>query len=732
MSTYDFLRLSPVDFEELVHDLLEKKLGLHLEAFSDGKDGGIDLRHIAKTSFKKTTIIQCKRTQKWSDLRSSLLKEVKKVTALKPDRYIVITSATLTPSNKKEIEKMFEPYITNPADIIGEKEVNQLLRVHKDILEGHCKLWLPDATVLQKILHSSTKNLSEFTEEKIAKDLELYVKNESYQEAMVLLKQHKYCVISGKPGIGKTTLARMITYHYLSKGYELVHISGDITEGLTMFSEGKKQVFYYDDFLGKNFLHQYLTKNEDERILTFIEKIKKSKNKRLILTTREYILNQAKDQYETLDQQKVDFSKCIIDLESYTKIERARIFYNHLFFSPLPKKLKEDLCKNKGYMQIIGHKNYDPRIILHLTARTDVHSAAAFIKEAIQQLNDPSIIWSHAFEKQITESSKSLLFTLYGFRNGEKASRIERAWEAYETHTTSVQHRTRGSNDFPHAIKELERSLITVNKIDDDIFLNFYDPSVADFLLARIKEKPMLIADMIEHAIFWEQVVAYANINLHTVDIELVKARLHLPSSMRKTHSQKLDWFTAFANNKEVVHFLTKEIEELIENKDIDSALFTLLANTPHLNIDYQQTFDLFAETVQDIDSLRSFMDAINRMTLQELIKRENIDVTPLEERASDIASDLSQMGDGCLQFDNDDYFIGDEGEVMEYIDDIAEINTYFRLNFDSDIDRLQEAVERTRPDFEYDDDYEGGRWSSGGGVASEDKEIERMFDAGF
>ena len=46
MADYDFTAcLSPLDFELLSKDLLEVELCIQLENFSEGRDGGIDLRY---------------------------------------------------------------------------------------------------------------------------------------------------------------------------------------------------------------------------------------------------------------------------------------------------------------------------------------------------------------------------------------------------------------------------------------------------------------------------------------------------------------------------------------------------------------------------------------------------------------------------------------------------------------------------------------------------------------
>jgi hypothetical protein len=58
MATYEFSRLSAYDFEELARDLLQEEWSVRLEAFTAGRDGGIDLRCLHEP--EGTVIVQCK------------------------------------------------------------------------------------------------------------------------------------------------------------------------------------------------------------------------------------------------------------------------------------------------------------------------------------------------------------------------------------------------------------------------------------------------------------------------------------------------------------------------------------------------------------------------------------------------------------------------------------------------------------------------------------------------
>jgi hypothetical protein len=418
---YDFKQLSPADFEELSRDLLQKEWGIRLESFKSGRDQGIDLRYAAVKG--ESTVVQCKHFA-GSTIRKLVSelgrKELPKVNLLAPNRYVLVTSLPLNPADKDEIVATLSPHLKATADVFGLSDVNNLLGRHPEIETQHFKLWLTSTEVLKHVLHNAEKVQTDFDVERVLRAIPLYVQSHNYGHAMKILDKNRFVIISGVPGIGKTMLADMLLFAHLESGYQPVVIQSDISEGKKHFYNDKKQIFYYDDFLGETFLGNrvdFVGKKEDAAILDFMEIISRSKHSRLILTTREHILQHAFHISERFQRQQGGLldHRCIIEIGDYNLLTRGRILYNHIYFSDLPWPYKAALLKNGFYMRVLRHRNFNPRLVEWLSRFTNVRSIIpkAYQDEVKRVLENPEQLWRIAFEQQISEASRSLILTLY-------------------------------------------------------------------------------------------------------------------------------------------------------------------------------------------------------------------------------------------------------------------------------------------------------------------------------
>lgn len=508
MSNYDFKALSDYDFEILVRDLLQNEISVRLENFTAGRDQGIDLRYSCGTD--RSIIVQCKHYAESGYrklLRHLSSEELPKVKRLNPQRYIVATSVGLTPSNKDALLEVLRPYCSMPGDILGREDLNNLLTKFPSVEKQNYKLWLTSTALMERILHSRMLGQSEAEVSRIRKTLLFYVQNDSFFEAQEILNQNSYCIIAGIPGIGKSTLAEILLMSYLDRGYEAVKISSDIREAYEVYDGNKKQAFYYDDFLGQTSLAAKLNKNEDQELLRFVERIQSSNNGKLILTTREYILNQAKASFERLARSTFDLKKCVIDLEDYTRFHRAKILYNHVFFSKLPLDFRSALVKNEEYLKIVGHRNFNPRIVSWMTDRVLQLGIApdSYVDTFIANLDNPTQLWEHAFENQLSNAGRHLLLALVSLPPVVFLDDLEQAFVSLYTFQSGSFSHSASSRDFKHALKELEGTFIQIDKQSQDYLVRFQNPSIRDFLANYLSENLSDLKAIFLSAVYYEQ-----------------------------------------------------------------------------------------------------------------------------------------------------------------------------------------------------------------------------------
>lgn len=501
---YDFRILQPSEFECFSRDLLQAREKIFIESFADGKDKGIDLRFAYDKT--KTCIVQCKRYKDWSELKRSLKKEIGKVKILNPQRYILTTSVDLTVDQKEEVINIFAPYILVCTDVLGRKDLNNLLEQHPTIEINYHKLWLASTNVLNTIINCATLNWSSFELERIEKDIRLYVENKSLNKALDILKDNHYVVISGIPGIGKTTLARMLVYTMLAQGYEeFVYVTDDLDNAAKMFNKEKRQIFFFDDFLGSNSFVQQSVSFEN-KLITFIEKVKNSKHTLFILSTREYVLSEAKVHYEKLSMSNIDLAKCTIELEYYTKSIKARILYNHLAEANIPPEYIDVFLDKRGYLAIIRHQNFNPRVIESIIKEqiwktVDANDFADKVKEFF---DNPISVWQFAFEKLDIETRYALL-VLGTMGSNVKLVDFQEAYKKFCKLTYQDVGLKYDDVNWRQSLKVLMNCFVKVENQKGVKLISMYNPSIADFVVFYLSQNSTTVKQLLSGACFIEQ-----------------------------------------------------------------------------------------------------------------------------------------------------------------------------------------------------------------------------------
>ena len=545
------------------------------------------------------------------------------------------------------------------------------------------------------------------------------VRHPKFERAIEMLEENRALIITGPPGIGKTSLANNLIYHITqeSKEYEFIFISKDIKEAEQMYDRNKKQVFLYDDFLGSNFLKDRLTKNEDRGIYNFIEKITKTTNKLLILTTREYIFQQAIQEYAHVKNAGDIVQKLILDVSSVSIDFKAEILYNHLWTNRTPGEAINTLLQRKHntyndipiLFHIIEHKSYNPRIVATYTSLQNKREQSIdFAHGLLHALDHPFNIYENIFRNNLSDSQKQILLIIGTYPKGATFDEIESAY--YETSEFKY------NDSLRYDLRVLEGDFITSNKtFNNEILIDYINPGIRDFIYQYINiNKNLLLLIKISNSI--EQIQHLYNLvqekgSLSSLNGKfesiIVSKGIYIINKSIEDGKYSFS-FLAFANSvyeklgSDKSHFLTAIIESEDKNE------------FQYLNYDTVDIyFDFFTKIIKN-EKIGFNLGLLCQNALDKISTFDIIEI--LYDFLSLVENSHYEYKTFSLETDDWQYFFLQSAEDLDIEDievSISQMESFmknyrypFNINVQSLIDDLENIItEKESKEKDYDDD---------------------------
>jgi len=390
--------------------------------------------------------------------------------------------------------------------VLGAEDLNALLRKYADIEKKHFKLWIASTEVLRAVLNNDLFSRSYLEVEAIKTRLSLFVPTDAVERALAIIRSSGVCLLSGIPGIGKTTAAEILVALMLDEGWECVCISANIAEAHRAYDRTQRQLFYYDDFLGTTSLRDKLGKNEDRDLVRLIRTCStRPATKRLILTTRNYLFAQAVEQHELLQRTSLEASTCVVEMADYTSQVRAQILVNHLWFFGVNEKWCSRLVQSGSAREIVDHPNYSPRLIEAIcdTIASGERTANSFAKKSLALLDDPSQLWRHAYNEHLSGNARDLLICHASLGSGCYVNSLRESYLSFAslpTHGLITQER------FNRAFRELEGTFVRVEMAGRFRTATYNNPSLKDFVDGMVANEPAYSRRIVELATNYDQV----------------------------------------------------------------------------------------------------------------------------------------------------------------------------------------------------------------------------------
>lgn len=493
----NFSYLSPAQFETFAADILSAVHGVYFERYGEGRDGGVDCKHVTNTN--EVWIGQAKRYKNTANLLSKLPEEQVKMArqANPPARYFLVTSCSLTPANKESIKTTMHPFVLSTADIYGKDELISLLSDYQNIYHKHHQLWLHGVEQLNRYLQHANYNRITVEYQRLLEETKYYLHPAAEESIYQQLNDGNSCLIVGEPGIGKSITAGQIALQWQlnNRNSELIWLNDrNFEQALQLIRQDAEQIIVLDDFLGATFLDTsgILAFAKDWQALLFHAQQAQGKLK-LIFTTRNYILEQALALIDVNYSLINDLCKNAVVIEHKNAWFRVELLQNLLYKSSFTKEQLQTFNEQQLYWPILKTKAFTPRLFTTLIEQLARLPANEFNLAVKQGITGQHQLWQNIFN-HLSKPAQTLLY-LMAIAGQYADSHVLKT--AFYTLYQQLYAGIAPLNSFDQALIELEPTFIVTESHLNKIWCNPINPSVIDFLHLSINDNTPLINALI-------------------------------------------------------------------------------------------------------------------------------------------------------------------------------------------------------------------------------------------
>lgn len=515
----DFKKISAKEFEKLSASILSIYLGEEFRTFKEGPDSGADIDSLR---VNEHIIGQCKRySTSYSKLYNSLKQEVKKLKKLKPipKDYYLFTTIDLTRKQLYEIVDLFKGFMHSTRNIFDKTRIEKILDrdEYQDARKTNLSLFVNSIKLLEDFLLPDTFIDSYSLIKRIEEHKDYYVYTNYFDTSLSLWNKKKVLVLTGDPGVGKSTLSEMLILQKMKdfkRNAKLIYVSSG---NLQVLKDNLKvatgpTIIYLDDFLGSNILN--VSDDYSKQLSPIIDLVHFKKDFYLLLNSRSTIYNNAFNR-EAFKNNLRGLSESLISINEPNRMDKAEILKRHIIVSKMPSNFIKYLVKDRRCLSVVDHPNYNPRIIERIT-REDMYMVKTpneYFDKCKNYLNNPSAIWKDEFNS-LSEESRYLVQTVYSSSNVNEEPIIEKSF--YLLLGKKKPDFDSSTNIYKKSLESINNSFVKITLTPKDKLISIANHSIDDFLLEDFKNRDQSELDILyTHYIYFDQLIKIDRAFLH-------------------------------------------------------------------------------------------------------------------------------------------------------------------------------------------------------------------------
>lgn len=561
---YNLHQLGWYSFQQLAITIAKEVFGQTVGSFLPTNDAGRDgcftgiWKKNKHESVEGTYVFQCKFTNKVnrrlkpSDVDDEFTKVKKLVDKGVCDFYILFTNNGVSGRTEELLAKRFSGIGVKYFKIFDNEWIVQTIKENSRLRILVPRVYgLGDLTkILDARVYDQGKELLASLKDEFGK----FVITSSYRRAAKAINQHGFVLLIGGPASGKTTIASSLAMAAMDLWKSMTMKLRNADEVVQRWDPDEPgQFFWIDDAFGVTRYESSLVQRWNLAMPHVKAMIKK--NVRIIMTSRDYIYEEARKELKVGAFPLLNESKVVIDVLKLTDEEKRQILYNHIKMGDQHREFKTAI---KPFLEMAATSTqFLPETARRLGTRLHtktLHLSDYYVKDFVIRQREFFIDLLHNLDKHLIAALALI------YMNDE---RLSSPLDLSSEELKSVEQLDSTKGKCVTALHAMRNNLVQLIDGEDESYWKFKHPTIGDAFSDYIKESPELIEIYIRGCDVGKLIhqATCGNLKLNNTIVipakffPLMLARLE---KFTESKEYKHEWSAIWGAERDILEFLAK------------------------------------------------------------------------------------------------------------------------------------------------------------------------------